>query len=98
MADQSEENYAAAIGRSMWRLAKRRALSMVELRGGTAGATIAGVTQAAFSAAPENKGRPLAAPRRQAGRAPVEAPRNLREFLQRLGEELGSGDPPRGAT
>ncbi len=96
MAEDSEDNYAAAIGRSMWRLAKRRALSLVEV--GNEAAQPVGLTQAALRGAPENKGRqPLRSPRQDANEQ-IEAPLTLREFLQKLGAELGKAEPPRDAT
>ncbi len=93
MSEETEDNYAAKIGRSMWRMAKRRALSVLEPR-----LEAAALTRAAFPGAPESKGRPLAASHRQAGHAPGAPPLTLREFLKTLGEELESDDPRRGGS
>src|SRR3990167_5180143 len=88
MSESGEDAYAAAIGRNMWRLAKRRAISMIDPTGDAAK-----LTRAALGAAPENKARRLPRMSAEAGDAPVPAPTNLREFLRRLAAELGSDAP-----
>ena len=85
MAEESEETYAAAIGRNMWRLAKRRAFSVVNPR-----AEAAPITRVAYAAAPENKALPLSRKSPEDVGAIEPAPTTLREFLRKLAAELGS--------
>jgi hypothetical protein len=87
MAEETEEIYAAAIARNMWRMTKRRALSVLDPK------SEAAIKRAAFPGAPENKAQPLCAPDRPAVDEPGPAPTTLREFLRRLGEELERDDP-----
>ena len=93
MAEESEETYAAAIGRNMWRLAKRRAYSVVNPR-----AEGVAVTRAAYAAAPENKALPLSRRSPEAADAIEPAPTTLREFLRKLAAELGSVGQNRGGS
>jgi hypothetical protein len=93
MADKSEEAYATAVGRSMWRMAKRRAFALLKPN-----SEVVEVTRAAFPGAPENKSLPHAALPSQGAPSATKAPQSLREFLRRLGEELEQGDPPRAAS
>lgn len=90
MSISSEDNYAAAIGRSMWRIAKRRAISLLQ--------PSHELTRAACAGAPENKAQPLVQSSQEGAGAPTTAPTTLREFLRKLAAEPGSTDQGRGAS
>ena len=87
MSDESEENYAAAVGRSMWRMAKRKALAAISSK-----SEISAITRAASSGPPENKSLRLDGSSLQDRRRVSAAPTSLREFLKRLGAELAQDD------
>ncbi|MEZ5922296.1 MAG: hypothetical protein R3C60_13235 [Parvularculaceae bacterium] len=95
MTGDSEENYAARIGRSMWRVAKRRAFGgaapVAEFVQSGAGVKD-DVKRAAFAASPENKARRLQELQQQSADGAKPAPTSLREFLKKLAEELAQDD------
>ena len=83
MSKATEETYATAVGRSMWRMAKRRAIAALAPH-----TEPSALTRASFPGAPESKAQLLAGSSLQGRDAPPLEPTTLREFLQRLGEEL----------
>ena len=82
MKDDSEDNYAARVGRMMWRMARRRARQALAvglpLAGGFKSDSSAGSPKEPLRQEPED---------RSAG------PRDLSEFLQELAEELEQDEP-----
>lgn len=82
MSAESENDYAGRIGRSMWRLAKRRAFALA--------------TGAAAPSEDSVPLLPARAARLRPGA--TETPASLREFLRRLAEELEQDGPRSGAS
>jgi ribosomal protein L4 len=84
IAKDNEENYAARVGRMMWRIAKRRARSALASNGAVA---------AVFGLKDDDTAHSRDGPLPQPQPDPSEGPRDLSEFLQELGEELEQDDP-----
>lgn len=82
-SENDEENYAARVGKVMWRMAKRRARAALAYPLAAALGVKGG----------DSAQRPLELPPRVLEDRPA-GPRDLSEFLEALGEELEQDDPP----